>query len=179
MRLFTQIQPNKAYLYFYILPTLTFILLLLGLVIFHSVVILFTFCAFMIIYIYFGMIWRLVIGKLTYDLTPQNLRNKTSFGFFIFFSIINFLVLPLLAGLFIIIKDDIRFIFGLLVILAFYGYFNMYFQFNFISKNISKIKHGEDYNRNEKPISWVTLSYFPMTAKKTQTVINDIFKARQ
>ncbi len=179
MRLFTEIKPNKANLYFNILPMLTISLLLISMTLFQSVVIMITFITSMVIYFYFAMIWRFVMGKLTYDLTPQDMRSKISYGFFIFFSIFNFLIIPILVVFIFILRDGIVYVLGFIVFMLFYGFFSNYFQFKFISRNLSIIKFGKDFKKNKKPLSWMTLAYFPLTAIKTQTEINDIFKDKK
>ena len=158
MRLFLELKPNKANLYFNIIPMVTLLLLLVLGALFKSFVLIFLFFSFMFGFFYFGLFWRFFMGQMTYKFVPSKLRRNVAYRFFLAISILNFIVLPLFVGLIFIVKAD--------------------FQFQFISQNISILKYGEEFRKNKKPLSWITLAYFPMTALKTQAVINDIFSDR-
>ncbi len=178
MRLFLELKPNKANLYFNIIPMVTLLLLLVLGALFKSFVLIFLFFSFMFIFFYFGLFWRFFMGQMTYKFVPSKLRRNVTYRFFLAISILNFIVLPLFVGLIFIVKADFRFIVGFILFVFLYGFVSNYFQFQFISQNISILKYGEEFRKNKKPLSWITLAYFPMTALKTQTVINDIFSDR-
>ena len=183
MRLFKEIEPKKANFYFNILPMLTILFLVTSVAIFQSIVLIITLFSCIIIYFYFALIWRFVIGRLTYEITPDYLKRKLSYIIFTIVSIFNFLFLPVMAGLTLLVKDnfsvdDIGYVLGILIFMILYGFTSNYFQFRFISRNIAILKYGENFRNNKRPLSWITLAYYPMTASKTQKIINEIFQNR-
>lgn len=164
------LRPRLAFRVLFIIPS---ILLLISIIIGSIWELSFFFAlSFFILllqalYLYF---WRLSIGILTYNSLPEHIEKPVKKHFLFLITMIIYFPGTLVAILWSIgLNSNWFFIF--LIIILFFAWPVSYFQCNYVAKNISINYHNKLLIKELWPLNWVTIGFYPMTAKKVHEII--------
>jgi hypothetical protein len=155
-RLFTNINPRKAFLYFNIIPNCSIILFLIMGLIMRSLTCFAISVGLLILYFYFILYWRMIIGKVSYHYLRNKKMRTRGYSFFIIISIFNFLYFPLyilFGGYLIFLKPDGYFLFLSVLFLVILINVSNYLQMYFVSRNIALLKYKKPTIKSEWPIN--------------------------
>ena len=167
-------KPKTIFLYFHIYPLVIMIISLIGASLFKLMILLILFFVIFILQLYFILIWRLIIGRLSYKMIENRYDCRSKYHLFLVISIFSFALIPLLALSSILMWHNFLLLsIGIIIFLGIYALIANIFQSSFIAKNLSKIYITLHTTENDNFISWTQIAYFPVTAKKVQKVITE------
>ena len=171
MRQLLLLRPDSAYLILYLFPLLLWIIcLLIGEIWQIDLFLILSTCILGLICIYISF-WRLYVGILMYKRLPKTIKKPINQQFiFVLSCLVSFpVIIASLALLFYFYFPS--FFLPYLVFIGITLAPISFFQSYYLAKIISIVYNNDLLLRELWPISFMTIMYYPMTARKVHEVI--------